>query len=102
MKGVIILNIIRKILNLEKQVSTLIQNNAKEKKFINADIEAGKENTSRAQRSADDANEKGRSNEESIIAAEQTITDMDLQNIENEQMITDMDLRIMELEGKNE
>ena len=100
MKGVIILNIIRKILNLEKQVSTLIQNNAKEKKFINADIEAGKENTSRAQRSADDANEKGSENEESIIAAEQTITDMDLQNIENEQMITDMDLRIMELEGK--
>lgn len=100
MKGVIILNIIRKILNLEKQVSTLIQNNAKEKKFINADIDAGKENTARAQRSADDANEKGSENEESIIAAEQTITDMDLQNIENEQMITDMDLRIMELEGK--
>ena len=49
-----------------------------------------------------DANEKGRENAESIIAAEQTITDMDLQNIETEQTITDMDLRIMELEGKNE
>ena len=49
-----------------------------------------------------DANEKGRENAESIIDAEQTITDMDLQNIETEQTITDMDLRIMELEGKNE
>ena len=49
-----------------------------------------------------DANEKGLENEESIIAAEQTITDIDLQNIETEQTITDMDLRIMELEGKNE
>lgn len=37
---------------------------------------------------------------ETQIQTEQTITDMDLQNIEAQQLITDMDLRIMELEGK--
>lgn len=34
----------------------------------------------------------------SQIVTEQTITDLDLQMIENEQMITDMDLRLMTLE----
>ena len=34
----------------------------------------------------------------SQIVTEQTITDVDLQTIENEQMITDMDLRLMTLE----
>lgn len=34
----------------------------------------------------------------SQIVTEQTITDVDLQMIENEQMITDMDLRLMTLE----
>ena len=92
-------NLEARVSKLEKQISTLIRNMSNGKKYMENDIEAGKENTARAQRSADDANDKGSENEESIIAAEQTITDMDLQNIENEQMITDMDLRIMELEG---
>ena len=92
----------KEIKNIKKQLAQLILNTSRDKRYSEHDIEAGRVNTSRAQRSADDANEKGRENAESIIAAEQTITDMDLQNIETEQTITDMDLRIMELEGKNE
>ena len=92
----------KEIKNIKRQLTQLILNTARDKRYSEYDIEAGRINTSRAQRSADDANEKGRENAESIIAAEQTITDMDLQNIETEQTITDMDLRIMELEGKNE
>lgn len=45
-------------------------------------------------------NKKCDENKEDIISAEQTLTDMDLQNIETEQIITDMDLRILELEAK--
>ena len=45
-------------------------------------------------------NKKYDENKEDIISAEQTLTDMDLQNIETEQIITDMDLRILELEAK--
>ena len=92
----------KEIKNIKRQLAQLILNTARDKPYSEYDTEAGRVNTSRAQRSADDANEKGRENAESIIAAEQTITDMDLQNIETEQTITDMDLRIMELEGKNE
>ncbi len=39
-------------------------------------------------------------NAKSIIAAEQSLTDMDLQSIETEQTLTDMDLRILELEDR--
>ena len=78
----------KEIKNIKRQLTQLILNTARDKRYSEYDIEAGRVNTSRAQRSADDANEKGRENAESIIAAEQTITDMDL--------------RIMELEGKNE
>jgi len=39
-------------------------------------------------------------NATNIITAEQTITDMDLAQIQAEQSITDMDLRLIELEGK--
>ena len=92
----------KEIKNIKRQLAQLILNTARDNRYAEYDTEAGRVNTSRAQRSADDANEKGRENAESIIAAEQTITDMDLQNIETEQTITDMDLRIMELEGKNE
>lgn len=92
----------KEIKNIKRQLTQLILNTAKNNQYVGYDIDAGRVNTSRAQKSADDANEKGRENAESIIAAEQTITDMDLQNIETEQTITDMDLRIMELEGKNE
>ena len=78
----------KEIKNIKRQLTQLILNTARDKRYSEYDIEAGRVNTSRAQRSADDANEKGRENAESIIDAEQTITDMDL--------------RIMELEGKNE
>ena len=78
----------KEIKNIKRQLTQLILNTARDKRYSEYDTEAGRVNTSRAQRSADDANEKGRENAESIIAAEQTITDMDL--------------RIMELEGKNE
>ena len=92
----------KKLEDLSNQLSTLISDAAKDKQYTEHDINACRDNTSRAQRAADDANEKGRKNAESIIAAEQNITDIDLQNIETEQTITDIDLRIMELEGKNE
>lgn len=36
----------------------------------------------------------------SIVVAEQAITDMDLQSIETEQVLTDMDLRLLEVEEK--
>ena len=37
-------------------------------------------------------------NAESIVIAEQMITDMDIQQLESEMNMTDMDLRLLELE----
>ena len=37
---------------------------------------------------------------DSIILAEQALTDMDIQSIETQQELTDMDLRLLEVEGK--
>lgn len=37
--------------------------------------------------------------EEAVMASEQAITDLDLQDIETQQALTDMDIRLMALEG---
>ena len=37
---------------------------------------------------------------DSIVSAEQALTDMDIQSIETQQELTDMDLRLLEVEGK--
>ena len=98
-------NLEARVSKLEKQISTLIRNMSNEKKYMENDIEAGKENTAKAQRSADknaekieDVYKENGALRSSQIETEQTITDFDLQMIETEQMITDMDLRLMTLE----
>lgn len=89
----------RKVSNLEKYIKSHVESNSKTNQMNDNEFNAARENTSKAQRSADQANEQAQINSQEIISAEQVITDMDLQNIETEQMLTDMDLRIMELEG---
>ena len=44
-------------------------------------------------------NDRCDKNKESIVISEQSITDMDIAQIEAEQQITDMDIRIFELEA---
>lgn len=99
-------NLEARISKLEKQISTLIRNMSNGKKYMENDIEAGKENTAKAQRSADknaekieDLRKENGALRSSQIETEQTITDLDLQIIETEQVNTDMDLRLMALEG---
>ena len=45
-----------------------------------------------------DNGRRGHGNVKSMVSAEQSITDMDLRDIETQQTLTDMDLQIMELE----
>ena len=61
-------NLEARVSKLEKQISTLIRNMSNGKKYMENDIEAGKENTARAQRSAD-------KNAEEIAAAKSDIVD---------------------------
>lgn len=59
-------NLEARVSKLEKQISTLIRNMSNGKKYMENDIEAGKENTAKAQQAADDANELGRENSEDL------------------------------------
>ena len=57
----------RRIENIENQLYALIKSIANNKKYTGYDIEAGRVNTSKAQRSADDANTFARENEACIM-----------------------------------
>lgn len=93
------MNIVQDINNIKKRLDTLISIISRNKEYTEYDIKSCNDNISKVNEAADDANELGLENTESIISAEQEITDMDLQIIETEQMITDVDLRLMTLEG---
>ena len=57
----------KEIKNIKDQLTTLILNTAKSKQYTDYDIEAGRVNTSKAQRAADDANTLARENEGCIL-----------------------------------
>lgn len=91
------MNIEKEIQNLKRQVLVLIRNVSRDKKYNNYDIEAGRINTSRAQRSADDANELSRENEGCIldvaeVASENDNAIMDIAGVASENDVSIMDL----------
>ena len=57
----------KRIENIENQLYALIKSIANNKKYSDYDIEAGRVNTSKAQRTADDANTLARENEGCIL-----------------------------------
>ena len=61
------MNIPQEIRNIKDQLRMNIQTTAKNKQYSDYDIEAGRVNTSKAQRSADDANTLARENEGCIL-----------------------------------
>lgn len=105
----------RRLSNMENQVKMLIENVSKDKQYTNYDIEAGRVNTSKAQRSADDANTLARENEAGImdvaeIASENDGAIMDIAEIASEndgailelaEYIANLEERISTLEGGN-
>ena len=105
----------RRLSNMENQVKMLIKNVSKDKQYTNYDIEAGRVNTSKAQRSADDANTLARENEAGImdvasVASENDGAIMDIAEIASEndgaimdlaEYIANLESRIEVLEGGN-
>ena len=103
------MNVVKEIEKIKKQLSVLIKNVSKDKQYTNYDIEAGRVNTSKAQRSADDANELSRENEVCImdvaeIASENDSAVMDIAEIasENDGAIMDLAEYIANLESRIE
>lgn len=105
----------KEINNIKNQLTTLISIMSKNKQYAYYDIEAGRVNTSKAQRSADEANELSRENEVCImdvaeIASENDSAVMDIAEIASEndgatmdlaEYIANLESRIEILEGGN-
>ena len=105
----------KEIKNIKNQLTTLILNMSKNKQYTDYDIEAGRVNTSKAQRTADDANTLARENETGImdvasIASENDGAIMDIAEIASEndgaimdlaEYIANLESRIEVLEGGN-
>ena len=103
----------KEITNIKNQLTTLISIISNNKKYADYDIEAGRVNTSKAQRSADDANTLARENEAGImdvasIASENDGAIMDVAEIASEndgaimdlaEYIANLEERILILEG---
>ena len=103
------MNVVKEIEKIKKQLSVLIKNVSKDKQYTNYDLEAGRVNTSKAQRSADEANELSRENEVCImdvaeIASENDSAVMDIAEIasENDGAIMDLAEYIANLESRIE
>ena len=109
------MNILQEIRNIKDQLRMNIQSTAKNKQDADDDIEAGRVNTSKAQRSADDANTLARENEAGImdvanVASENDGAIMDIAEIASEndgaivelaEYIANLEERITILEGGN-
>ena len=107
------MNIQQEIRNIKDQLRMNIQTTAKKKQYSDYDIEAGRVNTSKAQRSADDANTLARENEGCImdvasVASENDGAIMDIAEIASEndgailelaEYIANLESRIETLEG---
>ena len=109
------MNIPQEIRNIKDQLRMNIQTTANNKQYSDYDIEAGRVNTSKAQRTADDANTLAHENEAGImdvasVASENDGAIMDIAEIASEndgaimdlaEYIANLESRIEVLEGGN-
>ena len=95
------MNIQQEIRNIKDQLRMNIQTTAKNKQYSDYDIEAGRVNTSKAQRSADDANTLARENEGCILEVADVSSENDGAIMELAEYIANLESRIETLEGGN-
>ena len=95
------MNIPQEIRNIKDQLRMNIQTTAKNKQYSDYDIEAGRVNTSKAQRSADDANTLARENEGCILEVADVSSENDGAIMELAEYIANLESRIETLEGGN-
>ena len=95
------MNIQQEIRNIKDQLRMNIQTTAKNKQYSDYDIEAGRVNTSKAQRTADDANTLARENEGCILDLASIASENDGAILELAEYIANLEERISNLEGGN-
>ena len=95
------MNIPQEIRNIKHQLRMNIQTTAKNKQYSDYDIEAGRVNTSKAQRTADDANTLARENEAGIMDVASVSSENDGAIMDLAEYIANLESRIEVLEGGN-
>ena len=95
------MNIPQEIRNIKDQLRMNIQTTAKNKKYSDYDIDAVRVNTSKAQRSADDANTLAQENEAGIMDIAEIASENDGAIVELAEYIANLEERITILEGGN-
>ena len=91
----------KEIKNIKNQLTTLISIVSKNKQYADYDIEAGRVNTSKAQRSVDDANTLARENEAGIMDVASVSSENDGAIMDLAEYIANLESRIEILEGGN-
>lgn len=87
----------RRISNIETQLSYIITMISKDKTFTGYDIEAGRINTSRAQKTADDANEYAQNNKQEINTTQDALIETFEATVENSTNIAEVEDALMEV-----
>lgn len=95
------MNIPQEIRNIKDQLRMNIQTTAKNKQYSDYDIDACRVNTSKAQRSADDANTLARENDGAIMDIAEIASENDGVIVELAEYIANLEERITILEGGN-
>ena len=95
------MNIPQEIRNIKDQLRMNIQTTAKNKQYSDYDVDAGRVNTSKAQRSADDANTLARENDGCIFDLASIASENDGAILELAEYIANLEERISTLEGGN-
>ena len=93
------MNIQQEIRNVKDQLRMNIQTTTKNKQYSDYDIEAGRVNTSKAQRTADDANTLAQENETGIMDVASVASENDGAIMDLAEYIANLESRIEVLEG---
>lgn len=87
----------RKVNNLEKYIKNHVENNSKTNKMNEAEFDAARDNTSKAQRSADQASELGYENSKNIEEVSDGLMETFEETVRNATSVEELQDAIMEL-----
>ena len=91
------IDIEKTLYNMQRQINNLFNIVSKDKRYTGFDIEAGRVNTSKAQRSADLANDLGRENSQNIEEVSDGLMETFEETVRNATSVEELQDAIIEL-----
>ena len=91
------INVEQTLYNMQHQINHSINMASKDKQYAGNEIKAGRDNTAKAQRSADSANELGRDNLQNIEAVSDGLMETFEETVRNATSVEELQDAIIEL-----